>query len=236
MRFALCFSFSAILGLMAVTIPASAQSDLSVDDLVGLWDKQKELFREAQTNGLGKTRGLEIVTIDEPADEAAGTGVAVATAPVAATNGDPAGTAPSDPNRPLTAAATTTVAAAETARPMLVGQLAPELQVNLQINFGFDSAALAENEKPKMQKICQAMKQSDVEVFRIIGHTDTAGSDEYNQRLSLLRANEVKRFLVDDCGIDAARLNPVGMGERLPFNAENTRADENRRVEFQAFS
>ncbi|WP_252733960.1 OmpA family protein [Paracoccus marinaquae] len=230
----LCFSFAATLGLVAAALPASAQDDLSVDDLVGLWDKQKDLFREAQTNGLGKTRGLEIITIDEPARDAAqpGAGASVAVAPTTADATD----APTDPNRPLTSAAGTTVAASAAVQPMLVGQLAPELQVNLQINFGFDSAALAENEKPKMQKICQAMKQSDVQVFRIIGHTDTAGSDEYNQKLSLLRANEVKRFLVDDCGIGAARLDPVGMGERLPFNAENTRADENRRVEFQALS
>lgn len=216
---------------MATAIPASAQNDLSVDELVGLWDKQKTLFHEAQTNGLGKTRGLELVTIDNQAEVAAKpeTGASVTAAPT-----EPAAptvaTAPMDPNQPLAVAAT------EAVKPMVVGQLAPELQVNLQINFGFDSAALADDEKPKMQKICDAMDQSDVQVFRIVGHTDTAGSDEYNERLSVLRANEVVRFLVDDCGISADRLEALGMGERFPFNADDTRADENRRVEFQAIS
>lgn len=221
---------------MAAALPAAAQNDLSVEDLVGLWSKQKEVFNQAESNPLGKTRGLELVTIDDqgavqgsaPAQPEAGASVVMAPTP-ADTGTATAATVPTDPNRPLTAAP-------ESVQPVVFGQLAPELQVNLQINFGFDSAALADEEKPKLQKICEAMKQSDVEVFRIVGHTDTAGSDDYNERLSVLRANEVVRFLIDDCGISATRLEALGMGERFPFNADNTRADENRRVEFQAIS
>ncbi len=234
MRFTPLVSLSTLLCAMSLALPAAAQNDLSVDDLVGLWNKQKQVFHEAGTNPLGKTRGLELVTIDDPAtaaaapDAGASVSMAPATAGTATTETAAASTA-TDPNRPLTAAP-------ETVQPVVFGQLAPELQVNLQINFGFDSAALAEDEKPKMQKICEAMKKSDVQVFRIVGHTDTAGSDEYNERLSVLRANEVVRFLTEECGIDAARLEALGMGERFPFNTENTRADENRRVEFQAIS
>lgn len=204
-------------------LPAAAQDDLSVNDLVGLWSKQKEIFHEAQSNGLGKTRGLELVTIDEPTT---GAGASVAPEPSDTTV---AGNAATDPNRPLTAAP-------ETVQTVEFGKLAPELQVNLQINFGFDSATLAVTEQPKMQKICEAMDLSDVKLFRIVGHTDTAGSDEYNERLSVLRAKEVVRYLVDECGIASTRLEALGMGERFPFNADNTRADENRRVEFQALS
>lgn len=232
MRFSLS-AFTLLLGAITAA-PAAAQADLSVEELLGAWEKQREVFREAQTNGLGKTRGLELVTIDSDPSEAARpvSGASVTAeaqpAPTVAATAAPA-TGPSDPNRPLTAAA-------ETVQPVVFGQLDPELQVNLQINFGFDSAALAEDEKPKMQKICQAMAQSEVQVFRIVGHTDTAGSDEYNQNLSVLRAKEVVRYLVDECGIDPARLEALGMGERFPFNQQNTRADENRRVEFQALS
>jgi outer membrane protein OmpA-like peptidoglycan-associated protein len=39
---------------------------------------------------------------------------------------------------------------------------------------------------------------------------------------------------VDDCGVDPSRLEAIGAGEDFPFNAQNPRADENRRVEFQA--
>lgn len=109
-------------------------------------------------------------------------------------------------------------------------------QVNIQIQFDFDSAALKDDEKPKLAALCEAMKTADVQLFRIVGHTDASGTDAYNQRLSLLRAEEVKRHLVSDCGLEPARLEAVGVGEAHPFDADNPRADENRRVEFQALS
>jgi OOP family OmpA-OmpF porin len=127
---------------------------------------------------------------------------------------------------------TTDVAAAE---PALVDLPADE-QVNIQIRFDFDSAALKDEEKPKLVALCEAMKSVDVQLFRIVGHTDSSGSDEYNQRLSLLRAEEVKRHLVSECGIDGARLEAVGAGEARPVDADDPRADANRRVEFQALS
>lgn len=124
----------------------------------------------------------------------------------------------------------TTVAAA----PAEYQPVAEEDQVNIQIRFDFASAALREDEKPKLSSLCQAMKDVDVNVFQIIGHTDSAGSAEYNQNLSLLRAKEVKRFLIGDCGIAEERLEVLGVGEAEPLNKANPRADENRRVEFQA--
>jgi OOP family OmpA-OmpF porin len=109
-------------------------------------------------------------------------------------------------------------------------------QVNVRVTFDFDSAVLRTEEKPKLASLCEAMKDVDVAQFRIVGHTDGSGSDSYNEKLSLLRAQEVKRFLVGDCGIDAARLETVGMGKRFLFKKDDPRADENRRVEFQALS
>ena len=107
-------------------------------------------------------------------------------------------------------------------------------QVNVQIAFDFDSAALRDDQKPKLDTLCQVMRSIDVAVFQIIGHTDSSGTAQYNQRLSLLRAQEVKRHLVGTCGLDANRLEAIGMGESVPFDAANPRADVNRRVEFQA--
>ena len=119
---------------------------------------------------------------------------------------------------------------------MVFGQLDPELQVNLNITFGFDSAALSDAEKPKLDTMCQVLEQSDIQLIRIVGHTDASGSEDYNERLSILRAREVARHLNEECGIDPSRMETVGMGERFPYNAGNPRADENRRVEFQALS
>jgi outer membrane protein OmpA-like peptidoglycan-associated protein len=109
-----------------------------------------------------------------------------------------------------------------------------EDQVNVQISFDFDSAALRTDQKPKLATLCEVMKSVDVSVFQIVGHTDSSGSADYNERLSLLRAQEVKRHLVSDCGIEDNRLEAIGMGELAPYDAANPQAEVNRRVEFQA--
>lgn len=137
---------------------------------------------------------------------------------------------PSGQQEPATEDTATTVATA----PAEYQAVAKEDQVNIQISFDFDSAALREDQKPKLVALCQAMQAVDVNVFQIIGHTDSSGSANYNENLSLLRAKEVKRHLVSDCGIGENRLEAVGAGESQPYNADDPRADENRRVEFQA--
>lgn len=131
-------------------------------------------------------------------------------------------------------AATDDAATTVAATPTEYQAVPKDQQVNIQISFDFDSAALRGDQKPKLAALCEAMKGVDVNVFQIIGHTDSSGSASYNENLSLLRAKEVKRHMVSDCGIDELRLEAVGVGESQPFNAENPRADENRRVEFQA--
>lgn len=125
---------------------------------------------------------------------------------------------------------------AEPAAPTTYVELAQDEQVNIQISFDFDSAALREDQKPKLVTLCQVMKNSDVEVFRIVGHTDASGSASYNEQLSLLRAQEVKRHMVSDCGLAETRLEAVGVGEQFPFDKGDPNADVNRRVEFQALS
>lgn len=107
-------------------------------------------------------------------------------------------------------------------------------QVNIKIKFDFDSASLREDQKPQLDTLCQVMKSVDVQLFQIVGHTDSSGSASYNQNLSLLRAQEVKRHLVNECGIAEGRLEAIGMGESVPFNEQDPRSDDNRRVEFQA--
>lgn len=107
-------------------------------------------------------------------------------------------------------------------------------QVNIQISFDFDSAALREDQKDKLATLCTVMKSIDVSVFQIIGHTDSSGKASYNKRLSLLRAQEVKRHIVNECGIAEDRLNALGLGESAPLNPDDPRGDANRRVEFQA--
>lgn len=109
-----------------------------------------------------------------------------------------------------------------------------QAQINLQIAFDFDSATLRADQQPKLVNMCASMQVLQGTVFQIIGHTDSSGSSSYNERLSLLRAQEVRRHLISTCGIEENMLKAIGMGEAAPYNAANPRADENRRVEFQA--
>lgn len=115
-----------------------------------------------------------------------------------------------------------------------VTELPRDEQVNVSIVFDFDSAALRDDQTPKLSALCNAVAAAEVQRLRIIGHTDASGPADYNERLSLLRAVEVKRFIVRECGVDETRLEAIGVGERHPYDPAAPRADVNRRVEFQA--
>jgi len=113
-------------------------------------------------------------------------------------------------------------------------ELAEEDQINIRIEFDFDSAAIRPDQRPMLATLCAAISDSTVPKVQIIGHTDAAGSAAYNSNLSKLRAEEVKRYLVGDCGIDGGKLEAIGVGEDFPLDKDNPRAHENRRVEVQA--
>lgn len=282
---------SVMLGLGLAPLGAAAKS-LTDDELMKLFLQQRDAFRAAQSSGVGKTRGLTLVTVDAP-DAATTTpsltspdtsdGMVALTAPGDATVGGAAGTlaqpggadavtAVAEPGAAVTTATPTlpapgtetgstvvggtdgTVAvasgpdtlaapttdvvnlAAATTEGKVFGVLDPTLQVNVSIRFGFDSAALAPDQKPLLAQLCAVMQKSDIQLFQIVGHTDAAGTDAYNQNLSQLRAEEVQRYFVTDCGIAANRLKAVGMGERFLANPKDPKGGENRRVEFQALS
>ncbi len=114
--------------------------------------------------------------------------------------------------------------------------LDPSAQVNIRIEFAFDSAAIGTGEETKLATLCQVIKTSDIPSFKIIGHTDSSGTDAYNQNLSTLRAQEVKRHLVEDCGIPADKLVAEGVGEAFLADPADPKAAANRRVEFQVGS
>ena len=194
------------LALTLAAAPALAQ-DYSADQLKELFAKQKAAVSE----GLGQTRGLRIVT----QEGATATGATLA--------------GEAEVSSPAGAIASTDV-------PLQAVSMPKDTQINLRISFDYDSAALKPSEQAKLAPMCEAIGTSDVEVLRIVGHTDSSGSDAYNQSLSQLRAEEVARYLVESCGIDPSRLQTMGLGERMPLNPDDPRADENRRVEFQALS
>jgi outer membrane protein OmpA-like peptidoglycan-associated protein len=247
----------------ALPLPSLAQA-LTDDELLQLFQNQRDAYT-AVKRGFGQTRGLTLVTLGEdapqtesptlgqPAADGALTALTTGTDAAAGTGGQP-GTL-SQPTAdtvavgdtttaaPLTTASTTAAAATSGAattdvatQVAAVGVFPEELQVNVQIRFDFDSAKLNADQKPQLTQLCNVMKKSDIGLFQIIGHTDASGADAYNERLSQLRAEEVQRYFVADCGIEPARLQALGMGERLLRDTGDPDSADNRRVEFQALS
>jgi outer membrane protein OmpA-like peptidoglycan-associated protein len=141
---------------------------------------------------------------------------------------------PSDNAAPAAPAATASTTVTTTEVATTYNEVDKADQVNIKIKFDFDSATLRDDQKPQLATLCEVMKAVDVQLFQIVGHTDSSGSASYNENLSLLRAKEVKRHLVTECGIPENRLEAIGMGESAPYNSSDPRSDENRRVEFQA--
>jgi len=101
------------------------------------------------------------------------------------------------------------------------------------IAFRFDSADLTDLGKGKIYLLAQRIKEKTDVLVSIEGHTDYVGSDEYNQRLGLRRAQRVLKELAD-LGIDPGRVTVSSFGESKPLVDQQTdwaRA-VNRRVEF----
>lgn len=219
------------LAICTTLLPVGAWSqDLSEEELLNLFLAQRDAYKAAVEGKTGLTRGLTLVTADD---------VAIATEvekEPATTETGADGTTSGTTEVASTASATTTETVVKEAETATLVKMPADLGVNIRIEFAFDSAALDEAQKPKLGKLCNVMKASDIQLFRIIGHTDASGTDDYNERLSRLRAEEVQRFFINDCGIDADRLEAVGLGERFLLENADPDSDQNRRVEFQALS
>jgi outer membrane protein OmpA-like peptidoglycan-associated protein len=105
--------------------------------------------------------------------------------------------------------------------------------VSLQVPFGFNSATLSEDAKQILNKLGGALTSELLRdsSFLIEGHTDSKGSDAYNQQLSERRAEAAARYLQDQFSIPVVRLKTQGKGEEEPLNKEDPEAGENRRVQ-----
>jgi OmpA-OmpF porin, OOP family len=100
--------------------------------------------------------------------------------------------------------------------------------------FDFDKAVIKPEGKSKLDDISNKAKGVNLEVVIAIGHADSVGSDAYNQRLSVRRAESVKAYLVSK-GIEGNRVYTEGKGEKQPVADNKTRDGraKNRRVEIE---
>jgi OOP family OmpA-OmpF porin len=101
-------------------------------------------------------------------------------------------------------------------------------------HFDFDKAVLKPEGKAKLDDLVGKLKAVNVEVIIAIGHTDSIGSNAYNKKLSLRRADAVKSYLVSK-GIEANRIYTEGKGETQPIADNKTKEGraKNRRVEIE---
>ena len=100
--------------------------------------------------------------------------------------------------------------------------------------FDFDTSVIKPAGKEKLDDLIGKIKDINLEVIIAVGHTDSVGSDSYNQKLSVRRSEAVKAYLVSK-GIEKNRVYTEGKGEKQPV-ADNKTAEgraKNRRVEIE---
>ena len=119
---------------------------------------------------------------------------------------------------------------------------APEMARSIEANgsvaldgilFDFDQATLRPESASALKEIAALLaSQPDLRLL-VVGHTDTAGSFDYNRALSQRRAKALVTALVRDYGADDAHLFPVGVGFAAPVASNATEDGRviNRRVE-----
>ena len=100
------------------------------------------------------------------------------------------------------------------------------------ITFAFDSSNLQPQFYPVLDNVASTLNEYNQTVIEVAGHTDSVGSDSYNQQLSVQRANSVAAYLSSK-GIMQQRMITVGAGETRPIASNDTEAGraQNRRVE-----
>ncbi|AVJ56223.1 hypothetical protein C5610_07795 [Idiomarina sp. OT37-5b] len=108
------------------------------------------------------------------------------------------------------------------------------LQMPGNITFATDSASISQNFYPVLNDVARVLTKYEKTTMMVEGHTDSTGSAEYNQQLSLNRAIAVRNYLVGN-GVDQRRLTTYGYGESQPIADNNTASgrEQNRRVELK---
>jgi len=119
-------------------------------------------------------------------------------------------------------------------KPKRVEVTADKIVINDKILFEVNKAVIRSESNDLLNEIVSVINENSfIKKISIEGHTDSDGSEKYNEKLSDKRAAAVLQYLVDH-GVDAGRLTSKGYGESKPIadNATEEGKEKNRRVEF----
>jgi outer membrane protein OmpA-like peptidoglycan-associated protein len=155
------------------------------------------------------TRGLSIAPVEDPAK------IAKETAFVKSIRGR------------------TTRSLSNSERDEIATQIVDKPNIDLEINFEYNSADISAKSLPAVQALGRALTNPELKgsTFIVAGHTDAAGGEGYNQELSERRADSIKRYLMDNYHIAAADLVTVGYGKTKLKDPNQPLAEVNRRVQ-----
>jgi OmpA-OmpF porin, OOP family len=131
-------------------------------------------------------------------------------------------------------AAAVAAAPAPTPAPAPVKPAAIKVTYATDASFDFDKSVLKPEGKAKLDDLSNKVKDVNLEVVIAVGHADSVGGDEYNQKLSIARSETVKAYLVFK-GVEKNRIYSEGKGEKQPVADNKTSGGraKNRRVEVE---
>ncbi len=143
----------------------------------------------------------------------------------------PKPSAPATPTAPAAPAKPATPAAAAKPAPASVRQA---VVIQADALFDFDKSVVRADGKKNIDDALAKLAGVDVEMVIATGHTDSVGTDAYNQKLSERRAAAVKEYLVSK-GIPASKITTLGKGESQPVATNKTKEgrQKNRRVDIE---
>ncbi|WP_397476157.1 outer membrane protein OmpA [Pusillimonas sp.] len=116
----------------------------------------------------------------------------------------------------------------------VVAPTATKVVLNADTFFDFDKDTLKPEGRQVLDQVASQASSINLETLIAVGHTDSIGTEQYNQGLSERRANSVKQYLIGK-GIDPNRIYTEGKGELQPVASNATREGraQNRRVEIE---
>ena len=180
-------------------------------------------LQDGQGNAVKDGSGACVVTSGRVLPECAGVKAAPAPAPAK----------PAEPAKPAAPAAPAPAAPAPAAKPA-PASVRQSVVIQADALFDFDKSVLRPDGRKSIDDAMAKLSGVDLEIVIATGHTDSVGTDAYNQGLSERRAAAVKEYLVSK-GIPSAKVTTIGKGETQPVATNKTSEgrQKNRRVDIE---